>query len=255
MFSSKSIAFVLCIACGGLAAGMSLAEQASLDLRHFFRFDTDQPGKGPAGFTAFTVGEGPAGAWIVEADPQAPTSPNRLSQSTACPTTAVQERPGCLQLLLLDGLTYEYPDLTVRLRAASKNPQGGETGQSGPTQAGLVFGATKDARTFYAAIVDLTTGMLDVVRVTDGKIMSIGHETVKRKPVPWHTLRLQHNTILSKDFLEISFDGNIVFTHSDKKLGTGQIGLMTRGEAPVWFDNFDAVQLFSQRLLSPPAAY
>jgi hypothetical protein len=118
-----------------------------------------------------------------------------------------------------------------------------------------VFGATKDARTFYAAVVDLAAGTLDVMRVMDGKMTSIGREAVKLKPVPWHTLRLQHNTILSKDFLEISFDGHIVYTRSDEKLGAGQIGLVTRGDAPVWFDNFDAVQLFSQRLLSPPAAY
>jgi hypothetical protein len=94
-----------------------------------------------------------------------------------------------------------------------------------------------------------------VVHVVDGQLTVIGREPVKRRKTDWHLLRVQHNTILSKDFLEISFDGQIAFTHWDKKLGAGQIGLVTRGDAAIWFDNFDAVQLFSQRPLSPPAAY
>lgn len=236
-----------------LVGGIAFPEQASLDLRHFWRFDTDRAGEAPVGFTALTLGEGPAGGWKVEADPQAPTGPNRLSQETSCPVRSDQEPASCLHVLLVDGVTYEYPDLTVRLRAAAGHPQ--EGGGQRSAGAGIVFGASKDARSFYAAMIDLAAGTLDVLRVKEGKVTTIGHEAVKRRPVPWHTLRLQHNTILSKDFLEISFDGNIVFTHWDKKLGAGQIGLLTRSEAPIWFDNFDAVQLFSQRLLSPPAAY
>jgi hypothetical protein len=103
--------------------------------------------------------------------------------------------------------------------------------------------------------VDLATEVLEVVRVVDGQVTVMGREPLKRRKTDWHVLRVQHNTILSKDFLEIAFDGQIAFTHWDKKLGAGQIGLVTRGDATIWFDNFDAVQLFSQRPLSPPAAY
>jgi hypothetical protein len=226
-------------------------EKASPDLRHFWRFDTDKLGQPPAGFSAVLFGKGPAVNWKVEADPQAPSVPNRLVQSTSCPSASTQTQPECLQLLLVDELQYEYPDLTVRLRFAPKDKQSG----SGGGAAGIVFKAEKDGRSFYAAIVDPVAEVLDVIRVADGQVTVLGRQPVKLKPVAWHTLRVQHNTILSKDYLEISFDGQIVFTHWDQKLGAGQIGLVTRGEAPVWFDNFDAVQLFSQRPLSPPAAY
>ncbi|MBM4123423.1 MAG: hypothetical protein FJ246_00475 [Nitrospira sp.] len=246
------------VACGWLVAvsllappageGTARAEQNAPDLRHFWRFDTEKSGESPAGFTAGTVvaganSEGQAGTWKIEPDPQTPSLPNRLTQEASCPSAGA-DAP-CFQLLLANGLTYEYPDLTVRLKTAAEGSRG---------RAGLVFGA-KDTRNFYAAIVDLAADVLEVVHVVDGQVSLIGRGAVKRKPTPWHSLRLQHNTILSKDFLEISFDGKIVFTHLDKRLGTGQIGLVTRGDAPIWFDNFDAVQLFSQRPLSPPAAY
>lgn len=236
------------LAWSSMGGALLRAEPASPDLRHFWRFDQDKPGEPPNGFAAGTAGGQQAGTWKVEADPEAPSPPNRLAQEAACPTVPGAEQPSCLQVLLVSGMTYEYPDLTVRLKQAAESPHGGAGG------GGIVFGA-KDARNFYAAIVDLAADVLEVVRVTEGQVSLIGRQPAKRKPVAWHTLRVQHNTILSKDFVEVSFDGRIVFTHWDKKLGGGQIGMVTRGDAAVWFDNFDAVQLFSQRPLSPPAAY
>ena len=117
-----------------------------------------------------------------------------------------------------------------------------------------MFGA-RDQRNFYAALVDPASEMLEVIRVVDGQISILGREPAKREKGAWHRLRVQHNTILSKDFLEIAFDGRIVFTLWRQALGAGQIGLATRGEAPLAFDHLAAIQLYSQRPLSPPAAY
>lgn len=219
-------------------------EQTTHDLRHLWNFDAEKPGQTPAGFSAGTIGSGLRGVWRVEADPQAPTAPNMLVQTMPCSSAANSE---CLQVLFAEGITYEYPDLAVRFRIASEGLRGG---------GGIVFGA-RDARNCYAAIVELATDTLEVVRVVDGQVTVLGHEPVKRGKTAWHLLRVQHNTILSKDFMEISFDGHIVFSswYKYKELGAGQIGLVTRGEAVVGFDNFHAIQLFSQRPLSPPAAY
>lgn len=216
------------------------AAQPQLDRRHLWNFDGDKPGDQPAGFSAGTTGEGPAGQWSVEADPQAPTAPHRL----------IQGRPGSnkesLQVLLADGVTYDYVDLSVRLRMAA---EGAQTGGGG-----VIFRA-KDARNFYAALADLTTNSLDVIRVVDGRSTVITHESVKPKPGPWHLLRVLHNTILSKDLIEVAFDGKIVYSTWDKDQFGGQIGLVTRGESAVGFDNFHAIQLYSQKPLSGPAPY
>lgn len=83
----------------------------------------------------------------------------------------------------------------------------------------------------------------------------IGRGALKVKPVEWHTLRVQRNTIISKDFVETFFDGRLALSVEDQTLGVGQIGLMVRGEIAARFDNFNAAPLYSSRPLSAPAAY
>ena len=213
--------------------------QTTDDQRKIWNFDSEKAGELPAGFVAVRLGEGPESQWKVEADLQSPTPPNRLGQAAPCLTS------GCLHVLLFDGMAYDYPDVTVRLRTVG----------DGKTATGGIVFAAQDARNFYAALVDLFLETLDVVRVVNGEITVIGHEPARRKPATWHFLRAQHNTNLSKDYVEISFDGQVVFSTWDTNLNAGRIGLATRGDAAVAFDNLFAIQLFSQRPLSPPAAY
>jgi hypothetical protein len=217
------------------------AMQPKLDRRHLWTFDEEQPGESPVGFSSVTTGEGPAGRWSVEPDPQAPTAPHRLSQGQPCPT------PGCLQILLAEGIVYDYVDLSVRLRKAGEDPKAAGGG-------GVIFRA-KDARNFYAALADLSTDTLDVIRVADGQITVLGHEPVKRNQAAWHLLRVLHGTILSKDLIEVAFDGKIVFSTWDPARFGGQVGLATKGDAAIGFDNFHAIQLYSQKPLSSPAPY
>lgn len=238
-----------CIACGSSAASVwaqggsnaNDAIQPKLDLRHLWNFDGEKPGETPPGFSAGTMGEGPPGKWSVEADPQAPTAPHRLTQGQPCPA------PDCLQILLADDVTYNYVDVSVRLRSAAD-------GDRPPGGGGVIFRA-KDARNFYAALVDLGRNTLEVLRVADGQVTVVGREPVKAQQTTWHLLRVRHDTILSKDLIEVAVDGKIVFSTWDKARFGGQVGLVARGEAAVGFDNFHAIQLYSQKPLSPPAAY
>jgi len=216
------------------------AIQPKLDRRHLWNFDGEKPGEPPAGFSAGTMGEGPTGTWSVEPDPQAPTAPHRLTQGQPCTAQ------GCLQVLLADGVTYDYVDLSVRLRLAAESAQGGS--------GGVIFRA-KDARNFYAALADLAGNNLDVIRAVDGQVTVLAHVPIKQKTGPWHLLRVLHNTILSKDLIEVAFDGKIIFSTWDPTQFGGQIGLLTRGDAAIGFDNFHAIQLYSQKPLSKPAAY
>jgi len=213
--------------------------QTTDDKRHIWNFDADAIGAPPEGFAMVTLGQGSAGRWIIEADPQSPSPPNRLIQETACAT------PDCLQVLLFDGVQYDYPDVTVRLRTVGE----------GATAAGGIVFAAQDPRNFYAVLVDLSKETLEVIRVVNGEITVVGREATKRKPTTWHFLRAQHNTNLSKDYIEVAFDGQVLFSTWDTNLNAGRIGLVTRGATPVAFDNLFAIQLFSQRPLSSPAPY
>jgi hypothetical protein len=217
----------------------NLKGQAQGGLFNRWTFDQQKSGEAPAGFSMLEFGEGPAADWTIKADTDAPSASNILAVNSSCQAVT------CYRLLVADGFQYEYPDVSVRMRF----PVGAATGVGG-----VVFGL-KDATHFYAAVVDLATKTLEVSRVVDGKETSLGRSSIMPKAVPWHTLRIQRNTILSKDFIETFFDGKLVVTVEDQSLAAGQVGLLVRGYATLDFDSLHAIPLFSQRPLSAPAAY
>jgi hypothetical protein len=218
-----------------------LASTNSPELLNQFKkwtFDDAKVGEAPAGFSTATVGEGGGASWTVTRDDKAPSAPQALLQSAPCGGA------GCLQVILVDGLTYDYPDLTVRLRPSSETPAIG----------GVIF-AAKDAANGYVVLVDFAAKMLDFVALKDGKETSLRRAPINPKSVDWHLLWVRRNTIVSKEFFEVGFDGKFVITLEDDRFKAGRVGLVTRGTGPVAFDNLFVAPLFSSRPLSPPAAY
>jgi hypothetical protein len=213
--------------------------QALGGLFNKWTFDQQRPDETPSGFSPLDLGEGPAAVWQVALDAQAPTKPNVLRGSSSC-----QER-SCYRLMVADKFEYEYPDITVRLQP----PGHGTVGVGG-----VVLGV-RDAKNFYAVSVDLAGQTLEVIRVIEGKESVLDRTPIKPKAVAWHTLRVQRNTIVSKDFMETFFDGQLAASVEDQTFGLGRIGLLLRGKTALSFDSLHAVPLYSHRPLSPPAAY
>ena len=217
----------------------NLKSQAQGGLFNRWTFDQQKSGEAPAGFSMLGFGEGPAADWTIKVDSDAPSASNILAVNSSCPAET------CYRLIVADGFQYEYPDVSVRMRF----PVDAVTGVGG-----VVFGVN-DAANFYAAVVDLVTKTLEVSRVVDGKETRLGRSPITPKAVSWHTLRIQRNTIFSKDFIETFFDGQLVVTVEDQSLAIGQVGLLVRGQTALNFDSLHAIPLFSQRPLSAPAAY
>jgi hypothetical protein len=217
----------------------NLKGQAQGGLFNRWTFDQQKSGEAPAGFSMLGFGEGPAADWTIKVDSDAPSASNILAVNSSCPAET------CYRLIVADGFQYEYPDVSVRMRF----PVDAVTGVGG-----VVFGVN-DAAHFYAAVVDLVTKTLEVSRVVDGKETRLGRSSITPKAVSWHTLRIQRNTIFSKDFIETFFDGQLVVTVEDQSLAIGQVGLLVRGQTVLNFDSLHAIPLFSQRPLSAPAAY
>lgn len=217
----------------------NLKDQAREGLFNRWTFDLQKPGEAPAGFSMLGFGEGPAADWTIKADADAPSASNILAVNSSCQAVT------CYRLIVANGFQYEYPDVSVRMRF----PIDAATGVGG-----VVFGV-KDATHFYAAVVNLATKTLDVSRVVDGQETRLARSSITPKAVPWHTLRIQRNTIISKDFIETFFDGQFVVTVEDQSLAIGQVGLLVRGQTSLDFDSLHAIPLFSQRPLSGPAAY
>lgn len=216
----------------------NLRQQAKGGLFHKWTFDADAVNIVPGGFSPLSGNTESQAAWMVTPDATAPSAPNVVAVTSGCDSGA------CFRLLVADGLAYEYPDLTVRFRPAA------ETAGVG----GMVFGV-KDAKNFYAALVDVEGRSAQVIKMVDGAVTVLGKTSVTLKAIEWHSLRVQRNTIISKDFIEAFVDGVLVLSVEDQAFGSGQVGFVTQGKTALFFDTFHAVPLFSHRPLSAPAAY
>jgi hypothetical protein len=217
----------------------NLKGQAQGGLFNRWTFDQEKSGEAPAGFSMLGFGEGPAADWRIKEDRGAPSASNILTVNSSC------QAVNCYRVIVADGFQYEYPDLSVRMRFPVDAAAGG---------GGAVFGL-KDAAHFYAVVVDLAAKTLEVSRVVDGKETRLGRASIMPKALPWHMLRIQRNTIISKDFIETFFDGQLAVTVEDQSLAAGQVGLLVRGQIVMDFDSLHAIPLFSHRPLSAPAAY
>lgn len=247
LMSGLCMAVVVLAAAGPVAAvpresheekEANLKKQATGGLFHKWTFDTDAANTIPGGFASLSMEAESQATWAVASDATAPSVPNVVAVTSGC------DGASCFRLLVAQGLQYEYPDLTVRFRSADESAGIG----------GMVFGV-KDARNFYAALVDLGSRSAQVIRMVDGAITVLGQTAVVLKAIDWHSLRVQRNTIISKDFIETFVDGVLVLSVEDQTLGTGEVGLLTQGKTSLFFDTFHAVPLFSHRPLSAPAAY
>jgi len=212
------------------------------DLLHTWDFDGERTGGLPAGFSAGIGDAGPTGAWRIEEDPDAPTAPNVLTQTSACAV------PDCRQLLLADVAAFEYPDLLVRLRLVSGGPQAG---------AGIAL-ATRDGRELYAVTFAPATNTVAIHRVRNGQAVLIGSAPVKPAKDSWHLLRVQRSNFVNVSLprLAIFFDGaEALAVTDDAIMEMGRVGLVTWGDAVAKFDGLHVLDLVSNRPLSKPAAY
>ena len=214
-----------------------LRQQANPKLFNDWTFDQDGVGEVPKGFTILAAGEQSGGTWTIEARAATPSAPNALFGSSSCAT--------CVELLVAQGFQYEYPELVIRIHQPA-DPASGEVG--------VVFGM-KDPKNFYATLVNVSQQTIEIVRVIDGNESVLGRAALKVKPIEWHTLRVQRNTIISKDFIETFFDGKLTLSAQDQALGEGQVGILLRRNASAYFDNFSASPQYSSRPISAPAAY
>ena len=211
---------------------------AAQGLFKFWNFDQQQAGEMPAGFVSQTIGSAEPGSWKIEPERETPSAPNRVIQETPCSADE------CFHLLLVKDLIYDYFDVAVRMRLAEGAPGGG----------GMIFGM-KDAQNFYAAVATAKADTVEVLRRLDGKITLLKRVPVQSWRMPWHLLRVRRNTIMSKEYIEVFFDNAQVLSLEDKALDAGLIGLVTKGRTVAAFDNLNAAPLYSQKPLSPPAAY
>ena len=191
----------------------------------------------PEGFSQEVDGQDGKGVWVVSKDETAPSQPQLVEQQLTCGEGL------CYQLLTVDGVTAEYVDLSVRMKMRKS------TGK-----AGLAYGV-QDAQNFYAVVVEPKTNEIVAYVVKNGQPTELARETLILEPSEWHFLRIQRNTIVSKEFTEIFFDHHLMIDVYDQSFKKGKIGLVAIGDGAFSFDNLRAMELMANRPLSRPAAY
>lgn len=204
-----------------------------------WNFDQLPSGDLPNGFTQAVGGSSGKGGWSVKDDETAPSRPNLVEQRLQC------GEGWCYQLLVAEGVVVEYVDLSVRLKLNLGTPTG---------KAGLAYGI-QDDKNFYATVVEPRTNEVVAYVVKDGQPTELGRESLILRSAEWHSLRIQRNTIISKEFTEISFDNHLSLDVYDQSFKKGKLGLVVMGDGGFSFDNLRAMELMTNRPLSRPSAY
>lgn len=204
-----------------------------------WQFDTSALHAIPEGFVLLESAVSGKGQWLVNEGVATPSRPNIVEQQLTCGEAA------CYQLLVVEGKTAQYFDFSVRLKMRLGTPSG---------KAGLAYGV-QDAQNFYAVVVEPKTNEVVAYVVKDGHETELAREALILEPSEWHFLRIQRQTIVSKEFTEISFDHHLLIDVYDQSFDSGQFGLVAMGDGAFAFDNLRAMESLTNRPLSRPAAY
>lgn len=248
--ASRARVFVLAMGCLVMGASVGYSEEQPHELPKPFHkttpplfqewnFDQSALNGLPDGFTKAVGGSSGKGEWSIKEDPSALSRPHLLEQRLQC------TEDWCYQLLIAEGAVVEYVDLSVQIKLNFGTPTG---------KAGLAYGI-QDDKNFYAAVVEPRTNEVVVYVVKNGEPTELGRESLIPRSADWHFLRIQRNSIISKEITEISFDQHLVMSVSDQSFKNGQLGLVAIGDGSFSFDNLRAMELQSNRPLSRPSAY
>jgi Domain of Unknown Function (DUF1080) len=182
-----------------------------------YNFDSDAPGKPPAGFTSYATGGGPAGKWIVREMADAPSAKNVVVQTDADSTDTR------FPVLIAD--KGNYTDLDVSMKAKSIS---GKVDQG----MGLVF-RFRDPKSYYIVRANALENNFRLYRMVNGRRLQFAEANVKVSSGQWHTIRV----VAKGDHITCWFDGKQLIDAHDKTYTTGKIGLWTKADSVIAFDD------------------
>jgi hypothetical protein len=187
-----------------------------------FNFDADAAGKAPAGFTSYATGGGPAGKWVVTEMNDAPSGKYVVVQTDADKTGTR------FPVLIAD--SGEYSDLDVSMKAKSIS---GKVDQG----MGLVF-RFRDPKSYYIVRANALEDNFRLYRMVNGKRLQFAGANAKVPANQWHTIRV----VAKGDHITCWFDGKQLIDAHDKTYTTGKIGLWTKADSVIAFDDLTVAQ-------------
>lgn len=193
------------------------AAASGAPLTHSWSFDGEAPGTPPSGFLFGRTGGGREGAWVVRAEPGAPSGPNVLAQTDADTTdyrfpVAYASEPSLADV-----------DLGVRCK-----PVSGTVDQA----CGLVF-RLADANDYYLTRANALEGNVRLYFVKGGRRQQIASWSGKVTSGAWHAYRV----IARGDHIEVFWDDARVLDQHDTTFGApGHVGVWTKADSVTYFD-------------------
>jgi hypothetical protein len=212
-----------------VGASRSSAEEPAETI---YKFDEDGTGKPPAGFVeTLTAGGGEVKWHVIEID-DAPSGNHVVAQLSEDSTNTRYP------LLVLEDFAAQDVDVTVRFK-----PISGEVDQA----AGIVW-RWQDKDNYFVARANALENNVVAYKTVDGKRSSIG---IKGNPksygvkteVPsgkWSTLRIRMVGNSATIFLN---DKKLFEVENDAFQGKGGVGLWTKADSVIQFDDFTVTSL------------
>src|SRR2546427_7511826 len=185
-----------------------------------FNFDADAVDKPPAGFSSYASGGGPAGKWIVKDMADAPSGKHVVEQTDGDSTDYR------FPILIADKGEYADLDVSVKGKALS-----GKVDQG----IGLVF-RFRDTMSYYVVRANALEDNFRLYRMVNGRRLQFAVANVKVPSRAWHTLRV----VAKGDHITCYFNGKALIDAHDKTYTTGKIGLWTKADSVIAFDDLQA---------------
>jgi len=209
---------------------MMLATVPALAKVKTWNFDKEKVQQLPPGWLSEHTGQGSQGNWKVVADATAPSQPNVLAQLSDDSTNYR------FPLAIVEKTNYKNVVLTVRFKAISgKRDQG----------AGLVW-RFSDANNYYVVRANALENNVVLYKVQDGKRISLAPKGTPEKTygvktrVPGNTWN-QLGVTVKGNLFAVSLNGQNLFEVEDNTfVEGGKIGLWTKADSVIYFDDFTA---------------
>jgi hypothetical protein len=182
-----------------------------------YNFDSEAPGEAPDGFTSHASGVGPAGKWLVKDEAEAPSGKHVVEQTDADRTNSR------FPILIADKAEYADLDVSVKGKAVSgKRDQG----------IGLVF-RFRDPKSYYVVRANALENNYRLYRMVNGRRLQFAGTNVKVSSNQWHTLRV----VAKGDHIVCYYDDKPLIDVHDKTYTTGKVGLWTKADSVIEFDD------------------
>jgi 3-keto-disaccharide hydrolase len=184
-----------------------------------YNFDSDDEGTIASGWSQDRTGKGSMGKWVVMKDSTAPSQHNVLAQIS-------QDETGYqFPVAVIDSSSYKDLQLSVRFK-----PLKGRIDQG----AGLVF-RYEDINNYYVVRANALEDNVNLYKVVDGSRTNLTSVDVRVTTNQWHTLIIK----AQGDQIECIYEGQKLFeTKDDTFAGPGKIGLWTKADSYILFDEF-----------------